>query len=642
MTDYGIGGHRSIDEYVKAKLDSFSSREKTFETLFDLMFSESGNVMWEQSEGFRIREFTYGQVKNEIIRKAASLSSLLSDLPRGSVVGLYMENSLEWIECFWAIILGGFNPLLLNLRLPDAALNDALTVTGCGAVISSGKKFSRRTVLPTEIEADETENAPVSEFGKEILIMSSGTSGRVKICAYTALEFYFQISDSCRMVEQCALLKKHYECRLKLLALLPFYHIFGLTAVYVWFSFFSRTFVHLSDLSPETVVNTIKRHKVTHIFVVPLFWEKVYKAAIKTIKKRGEKTYAKFCKAIKIRKKLNGPAGKVFSALAFREVRENLFGDSISFLITGGSRIDPDVIGFFNIIGYRLANGYGMTEIGITSVELTSGDFLYEGFVGAPFLNAEYSINDRGELLVRGKVIASYIIEGGIKTHTDGWFNTRDLAECVSGHYRILGRSDDLIVGANGENVNPSVVEPLLRPEGAEDVCLIKEKAGDSEEPVLLVSVNRFISSEKLESIEKETKRLVSDAKLASSIKRIVFVTCPLLRDDEFKLNRKRLSVDFSAGLLPTTDREKSEAEGEDDELISRIKSFISAALDLPLGDIHSDSDFFTDLGGSSLDYFAVVSQLEDDLGVPFPSDGENGLKTARGFADFVRKEKNL
>jgi long-subunit acyl-CoA synthetase (AMP-forming) len=157
-------------------------------------------------------------------------------------------------------------------------------------------------VLTRELEAEETEPAPVSEFGKEILILSSGTSGRVKICAYTALEFYFQISDSCRMVEQCALLKKHYECRLKLLALLPFYHIFGLTAVYLWFSFFSRTFVHLSDLSPETVVNTIKRHKVTHIFAVPLFWEKVYKAAIKTIKKRGEKTYAKFCKAIKIRK----------------------------------------------------------------------------------------------------------------------------------------------------------------------------------------------------------------------------------------------------------------------------------------------------------------------------------------------------
>ena len=85
---------------------------------------------------------------------------------------------------------------------------------------------------------------------------------------------------------------------------------------------------------------------------------------------------------------------------------------------------------------------------------------------------AEYKINEKGELLVRGQVIAKYIIEDGKKTVTDKneWFNTRDLAECRNGKYYILGRADDLIVASNGENLNPNLIEPLLRA-GAEGVC---------------------------------------------------------------------------------------------------------------------------------------------------------------------------
>ena len=160
---------------------------------------------------------------------------------------------------------------------------------------------------------------------------------------------------------------------------MPFYHVFGLIAVYIWFAFFSRAFVQLNDLSPQTIVNTIKRHKVTHIFAVPLFWETVYDQAIKTIKSRGDKTYQKFLKGMQLSRKLGSAPllGNAFTKAAFREVRENLFGESICFLITGGSAIRPEVIEFFNAIGYRLADGYGMTEtspvLTVLSPEPSSG-----------------------------------------------------------------------------------------------------------------------------------------------------------------------------------------------------------------------------------------------------------------------------
>ncbi|MBR6469918.1 MAG: AMP-binding protein, partial [Lachnospiraceae bacterium] len=117
-----------------------------------------------------------------------------------------------------------------------------------------------------------------------------------------------------------------------------------------------------------------------------------------------------------LQKRLPEPLSRAFSRIAFRELRENIFGDSIRFLITGGSFIDPKVLAFFNGIGYRLANGYGMTEIGITSVELSpKRRWLCGGYVGAPMTHAEYRVDENGELLVRGKVLARYILDGGTR-----------------------------------------------------------------------------------------------------------------------------------------------------------------------------------------------------------------------------------
>ena len=139
--------------------------------------------------------------------------------------------------------------------------------------------------------------------------------------------------------------------------------------------------------------NTIKRHKVTHLFAVPLFWQKVYEAAIKEIKNKGEKTYNKFLKGMKL---VNKPLiGNYIKNKKFKEIRDQLFGDSISFMITGGGHINQETLTFFNSIGYRLANGYGLSEIGITSVELSDDEkIINSGSVGHPLYGVMYKIEN--------------------------------------------------------------------------------------------------------------------------------------------------------------------------------------------------------------------------------------------------------
>lgn len=637
MKELGLGGYPGINEFVAAKLQKLDEMPVGFATLFELMFSEKENLLYEKSEGYRIKQTTYGEAYEETLRLAASLRAALK-LPHGAAVGLSMDNSLRWIELFWAILLCGWRPLLLNLRLSDALLEEALRSCGARAVISDGRQYAVRTLAADELFPADKPLVP-GDFGEELLVMSSGTSDHVKICAYSAAELRCQIRDSYEMIRVCAPAKEHYDGHIKQLCFLPFYHVFGLIAVYIWFAFFSRAFVQLNDMQPQTIVNTIKRHKVTHIFAVPLFWETVYDQAVKTIKNRGETTYRKFLKGMRIARRLSGvPAlANAFGRAAFREVRENLFGESVRFMITGGGAIREEVMTFFNAIGYHLADGYGMTEIGITSVELSTRPSRRNTCsVGLPLSDTEYRINENGELLVRGRTIANYIIEDGKKTVSDkqAWFNTHDLAAFSGGSYHILGRTDDLIVTANGENLNPNVTEPLLRTDGTDGVCLVS--GGDT--AVLLVSVDRCIAKERLEAVDRQLKQNIAACGLTGQIGRIVYLAEPLMRDGEFKLNRRRLTAGYRSGSLAVLDPRTRTDDGEQDALLLSLRQTIAAALDRTPDEVAPQADFFTDLGGTSLDYFALLAKLQEDYGIPFPQ-GEGSPRTPRELHDYIKKQ---
>ncbi|MBR5708975.1 MAG: AMP-binding protein, partial [Oscillospiraceae bacterium] len=493
MKNPTIAGFSRINDYVKDKLRRFDEAGRDFAALFELMFSERDNVLYEVSEGYRIVRTTYGEAREAVLGKSAALSKLLADCPRGAAVGIYLENGPEWIETLWAVLRSGFTPLLMNMRLDDATLREALRSCGAVAVISAEKEFGVRAIhaLPPAEPAEGK-----AEFAEELLVMSSGTSAHVKLCAYGAEEFYRQICDSLDIITRCRAMKKLYKGRIKHLDFLPFYHIFGLTAVYIWFGFFGRTFVHLGDLAPQTIVNTIRRHEVTHIFSVPLFWEKVREQALRVIDGRGKR--AKFDRALALSLKIGDVPllGPLFKKLAFREVRDNLFGESISFMISGGSAVPASALEFFNAIGYRLANGYGMSETGITSVELSdSARARCTGSVGRPLGSITYSLGEDGALRVSGSSTARYIIEDGVRREREAVFDTRDLAEERGGRFFILGRRDDLVVSPGGENLNPVIIESRFEDiEGLEGVCLVADGSGGESLPVLLAGIGRGCS----------------------------------------------------------------------------------------------------------------------------------------------------
>lgn len=633
-----IHGFKNIDEYVEYKTEEFTKLEKSFSSLFDCMFAESDNIMLETSDGYRISRTTYGAFKERIVRSAPSLSALISDIPKGAMIGLYMSNRPEWLQVFWEILLCGYRPLLMNTRLPDPVLEDILSKYSVGAVISDGKEFSVKT-LSFEA-ACALSDAPYTrgEFGDEVIFMSSGTTSKIKLCAYTAENFYYQILDSANIIKQCPNIKRHYKGHIKQLMLLPLCHVFGFIAVYLWFGFFSRTFVFPKDLNPSTIQQTVKKHEVTHIFAVPMVWEAVYRAATKKIRARGEKTYRRFKKMCDSVNR-HGAFGDFLARRFLKEVREGLFGDSIQFLITGGSAIRPEALCFFNGIGYHLANGYGMTEIGITSLEKSSKrKVLNTASIGAPFGNTEYSLNEAGQLLVRGKTRASKIIIDGTETVTDPgkWFCTGDIMRTIDGRYYSEGRADDLIISDDGENLNPNFAEAQIRTKGIDRLCIFR---GKDKITTLIASIPGCFSKERLTEIYDGICRDLATAKLESAISRILFTHEALLKDGEIKVSRVKIASEVISGELKTFDPTKIESHIEEllQGLEAEIRECFAEALERDAESIGSNDNFFRELGGTSLDYFTLLSIIRSRFGFDISYGEGTNLSTVKEFSDYLK-----
>ena len=619
-----IGEYTNISAFVEGKLKAFSSSPQDFRALYGFMFSERNNILWERSVGYKIERQTYGECKDRIEKRAFTLRKLLKDFPENSLVGLCLENGPDWIELFWAILCCGNCPLLMNTRLGRDVLEEVLSNSKVVATISDSMSFSSLTISPEEIPEAET---PIPELpmGSELLVMSSGTSTHVKLCSYSAKEIACQIQDSALIIQKCKPAQQHFRGQLKLLTFLPFCHIFGLVAVYLWFSFFSRTLVFLKDYAPKTILDTVRRHQVTHIFAVPLMWERTYNEVLRTIRERGDDVYRRYEKGMTLAPHLP----YVLRKRLFHEIRENLFGESVQFCISGGGRIRPEVLRFFNGIGYWLSNGYGMSEIGITSVELShSFSERCSGSIGTPLSSVKYRL-ENGILQVRGDSMARRIRKDGVWTErTAEWFSTGDLAEERKGKIFLLGRSDDLVIGPDGENLNPELLEPRIQIPDVKEVAIL---GGGDMPATVLASVPPWTGKEKAQTIKQKIAEAIYPATL-----RIVLTTSPLMELDDFKSSRAKLREKLRCGEINAFEPKEDQLK-TDDPLLSQIQALMAISLGLEEENVSGSSDFFSELGGTSLDYLTFTTALEEELNVRLPFEGAP-LRSAEAIAEYIRE----
>lgn len=637
--------NREIKQLIRRGCAMMEQSKGTFGEIYEWMFSHGQRIIAEGNDGYRTYTYTYDRVKEMIEEVSAALYGRIG--ATGQYVALEMENCVEWIVGFWAILRSGNKPYLVNCRHTKALSDSILKTLGIRYILAlQPSKLEGETLLYSSLKGAESF---AGAFENEIAFSTSATSLKETVCFYTGKEITKQLLNVKGILKNSKRMAAHYHGQLKNLAFLPFYHVFGLIAVYFWFTFFGRTLVFLRDYAPDTILKTCRKHEVTHIFAVPMLWHTVEKQLLKTLKEQGEKQEKKFYRGKKLCTKLQNLFPYLGARLARRmmhQVTDQLFGRSVQFCISGGSYIRPTALALMNGIGYPLHNGYGMSEIGITSVELRSRPkYRNLGSIGRPFDSVEYRIAEDGTLHVRGDSICKRKMLDGRTLLTENWMETGDCMECIGGDYYIRGRQGDMVLGENGENINPDMIEQEFRCSDALNLSVLGLGETEKQSLCLVAQISPYLTPDRCESLIQELYAANEQLDSSHQVQKFYLTTDAIAPPTAVKVGRKYLLrgiADGSIRLEAASEMKKRlQAQAEDiskNALFLKIRSIVASELMLDEEEIGPDDHLVNDLGASSLDYFSVLTALAEEFSVATPSDKEQYRYTLREFCNYIER----
>lgn len=230
--------------------------------------------------------------------------------------------------------------------------------------------------------------------------------------------------------------------------------------------------------SAKTLVDDIKLAKPSILICVPRIFEKIFDKVQDNLRSAPKFKSNLFYYAIKKESKLNSLKRhgkkidkklfflcKILDKIVFEKIR-NIFGGRLRLAISGGSSLDKRIARFFEDVGVKIIEGYGLTETSpIISVnKMNKYKF---GTVGFVLENLEVKIGNDKEILVRGSSVMKEYYNDKESTQkaidTDNWFYTGDLGfvDC-DGFLNIIGRKKEIIVLSTGKNIVPVNIELAL------------------------------------------------------------------------------------------------------------------------------------------------------------------------------------
>jgi long-chain acyl-CoA synthetase len=395
-----------------------------------------------------------------------------------------------------------FDPV--NNEAEAAAEAVGLKVHYFASVIAMGQK--RETMSPGGVEA-EIDKGNGEELAS--IIFTSGTTGEPKGVMLVHRNFMCQVP--------------HFNLFLELkpgdiwLSMLPVWHVYERCIEYCFFNF--NTTIAYSKPISSILMEDFKTIRPQWMVSVPRVWEAIMDGINRNIKAKGgftkrifdlavtgsmmytyfkDKTFGllpNFYGRVRFIDSIIGffpwllllPARGLAQVIVFNKIQKS-FGGRFKAGISGGGSLPAKVDLFFNSIGMRLQEGYGLTE---TAPLVSVRQFKHSrrGTIGQVFPNTEVKIVDanKGKALSPGRngiifVKGNQVMKGYYQKpeataavlSEDGWFNTGDIGMLThDNELRITGRAKDTIVLRGGENVEPVPIECKLRESPFIQQCMV-------------------------------------------------------------------------------------------------------------------------------------------------------------------------
>ncbi len=402
------------------------------------------------------RTTTYRELDEQSGRFAAGLRE--NGLKPGQVVALQLPNMPQFLTAYFGVLKAGAVVLPLNplLRAPeieyhltdssarllitfDATLGEASRASQAAGVplyvISSGQAPVPEGARPAgELISDAALTEPGGDThpgdaeDTAVLIYTSGTTGKPKGAELT----HFQMYMNCTVAGDLFGARRDDVT----LAVLPFFHVFGLSSVINVSVRYGGCLSIVPRFEPKAVLDALERDRCTVLPGVPTMLHALAQQDI---------------------------AGRDLSALRVS--------------VSGGASLPEDVMRTFEgKYGISVLEGYGLSETASTC-SFNRADDRRALSIGKPIWGVQMRVGDVndlplppgrdqvGEILIRGhNVMKGYLGQSEVTAATlrGGWLHTGDLGYVdEDGFYFIVDRMKDLVI-RGGYNVYPREIEEVL------------------------------------------------------------------------------------------------------------------------------------------------------------------------------------
>jgi long-chain acyl-CoA synthetase len=399
------------------------------------------------------QSFTYAQVDEISGRIATSLRNL--GVGRGDKVAVQLPNLPHFLFAYFAILKAGavmvpLNPLLrapeVNYHLQDSDSRLLITfetfaeeaVKGAGDLPTYVVNLPGNDQRPEGTKhfdelyfADDTRDIePTNADDTAVIIYTSGTTGKPKGAELT----HFQLFMNCTVAGELFEFRDDDVG----MAVLPMFHVFGLSSVLNVTVRFGGSLVLVPRFDAKTVVDELAHHRCTIFSGVPTMY--------------------------------------------FALLQADTEGHDLSALrvgVSGGAAIPGEVIRAFEekFPGVVILEGYGLSETASTTTFNINAEQRKVLSIGKPIWGVEVRVVDEddnelppgtdnvGEIVIRGhNVMKGYYNkpEATAEAFRHGWFHTGDLAyRDEDGYFFIVDRKKDLVI-RGGYNVYPREIEEVL------------------------------------------------------------------------------------------------------------------------------------------------------------------------------------
>ena len=500
------------------------------------------------------------------------LASYLIDIGinKGDKVAILSESMPELGATLFASVLSGATSVPLDIKLTIHELTHILSDCEPKVILVSSAHYEDalklKDLVPSiehiiiidgkrtnqeHINLHSLEDMPDKKWRHRnpdktaLIVYTSGTTGNPKGVEIT----YRNMLSQVLAVGKCF----SFDRNDAMLSILPMNHLFEISVGFMSFLNKGASIYYSNSFKPKDIFPIMREKKITFMVAVPAFL-KLMKTTIETeIKQYGPFKKAFYNFKYAIAKIINN---KALSKILFRELNLK-FGGKFKGFMSGGAPLDINVAKFFETIGIRIYEAYGLSEAS-PIITMNTEKHRKLGSVGRPIYGVKVRVDSKThELQIMGEnIMKGYYNKPELTREAfceDGWLKTGDIAKIDSnGYVYITGRIKNMIVLSGGKKVFPEEVEAvLIKSPLIEELIVYSEviKTGSkqgTEEIIAKIhptkeAIEKYNDEDLEKAIRAEVKRLSLELSSYKRPNNIIITKDPLPRTGISKVSRKKV-----------------------------------------------------------------------------------------------------